>query len=320
MNISLITTVLNEESSIEKFLDSVAKQTLLPSELVIVDGGSNDATVSTIAGFKFPFSNFKVKLVRRKGNRSIGRNTAIKNSRGSIIAVSDAGCILDKDWLLNITKPFSDKSIDVVAGYYKPITHNIFQRCLSTYTCVMPDRIDEENFLPSSRSVAFRKSAWQKVGGYPEDLDTCEDLVFDKKMKDAGFKFIFVQNAIVFWPQRKNLLEAFIQFFKYARGDGQALYFRPQTPFLFLRYFFGLFLLIFVLETKNVFALYILILSGVFYILWSILKNYNYVKDARAIFWLPVLQFTADIAVILGMTLGVIQKVLGKIIFSWVLI
>jgi glycosyltransferase involved in cell wall biosynthesis len=318
MKAAFISTVLNEGQNIVPFLRSILAQTKLPYEVIIVDGGSSDNTLSELKKFEKQFlkKGIEFRVLQKVGNRSVGRNWAIKNSKSSIIACSDAGCVLDKDWFLNITKPFSDKSIDVVAGYYKPVTQNIFQQCLATYTCVMPDRIDEENFLPSSRSVAFRKRAWQEIRGYPQDLDTCEDLVFAKRLKSKGFRFAFARNAIVFWPQRKNLLEAFIQFFKYARGDGQALYFRPQTPFLFMRYALGLFLLMFILKTKNIFIFYLLILSVVFYILWSISKNYKYVRDARAIFWLPILQFTADIAVILGMTLGVIQKVFGKIIFS----
>ena len=193
MKLSIICTVLNEEKTIEKFIDSILKQTVAPDELVIVDGGSTDNTISKIQNSKAKIQQYglKIKTIIKKGNRSVGRNEAIKNSSGDIILVSDSGCVLDKDWIKNITKPFKDKNIDVVSGYYKPVTKNIFQKCLAAYTSVMPDKIDKENFLPSSRSVAFRKSAWKKAGGYPENLNTCEDLVFDKNLKNKNAKFIF---------------------------------------------------------------------------------------------------------------------------------
>ncbi|MDF2994257.1 MAG: hypothetical protein K0S37_4771, partial [Microbacterium sp.] len=43
--ISLCLTVLNEARGIERFLDTVARQFVLPGEIVVVDGGSTDETV-----------------------------------------------------------------------------------------------------------------------------------------------------------------------------------------------------------------------------------------------------------------------------------
>lgn len=318
MKISLITTVLNEEKSIKSFLDSVLSQKTLPNEVVIVDGGSTDATASVISNFESPISpaspkllgasSFQFKLIKKRGNRSVGRNTAIKNSTGDIITVSDVGCILDKNWLKNITEPFKDGSVDVVSGFYKPVTRSVFEKSLSTYTCVMPDNVYPKSFLPSSRSVAFRKRVWLKVGGYPEHLDTCEDLVFARKLKRAGFKFHFAENAIVHWPQKKNIFQAAMQFFTYAVGDGQALYIRPQTPFLFARYTSGAVLVALYLNTKSNLLLSIIYYLIAAYIVWAVWKNYKYVRHLKAFLYLPVLQITSDIAVICGMTIGFLKR------------
>ena len=49
---TLITTVLNEEETIGDFLKSLSSQTKLPDEIIIVDGGSTDKTLSIISNFK----------------------------------------------------------------------------------------------------------------------------------------------------------------------------------------------------------------------------------------------------------------------------
>ena len=117
MKISLICTVFNEAGTIKNFLDSILIQTKKPYELVIVDGASTDQTINEIIDFQKTHGNkLKIKLIKKKGNRSVGRNTAIKNSTSEIILCSDAGCILDKAWIENITKPFTQKDVDVVAG------------------------------------------------------------------------------------------------------------------------------------------------------------------------------------------------------------
>ena len=310
MKVSFITTVYNEEDSIGDFLSSLFSQTTMPDEIIIVDGGSSDRTIEKIKDFKQKIKNYKGNFVLliKKGNRSLGRNTAIKHAKGEIIACSDAGCILDKNWLKNIVEPFDKKNIDVASGFYYPKTRNIFEKCLATYTCVMPDKIDQLNFLPSSRSVAFKKVVWEKVGGYPEELNTCEDLVFDKKLKRNGFHFYFSKEAFVYWPQRHTINEAFIQFYSYAKGDGEAFYVRPQTPLLFLRYLVGIFLAIIFIMTKSILMLSFLLFILVLYILWAVAKNYRYIKNIQALYILPFLQFTSDIAVLTGFSVGIYHR------------
>lgn len=306
MKITLIATVLNEEDSIEVFLKSVLAQTKKPYEIIIVDGGSFDETTEIISNFKLQASNFKLEV--KKGNRSVGRNFAIKKATGDIIAVSDAGCVLRKDWLELIVQPFSDQSIDVVSGFYRPITRTIFQKALAAYTSVMPDKLND-SFNPSSRSVAFRKSAWKSVGGYPEYLDTCEDMVFVRNLRKKNKKFFLQQKALVYWRQKENLVQAFWQFFGYALGDGQALYIRPNTIFLFVRYLVGLILVLLGYYFGSSWFVLVLLLL-VLYLIWSIGKNYRYVKNWRALYLLPALQFTSDIAVLTGTTLGLVKKFL----------
>lgn len=307
MKTAFIATVLNESGNIKQLLDSLLTQTLQPHEIVIVDAGSTDNTVEILKEYKKKFKGVPFKIIVKEGNRSVGRNTAIKNTRNEIIAVSDADCILDKNWLRSITAPFVDTSIDVVAGYYKPITKNVFQKSLSTYTCVMPDKLSKD-FLPSSRSIAFKKRAWEKVGGYPKELDTCEDLTFARKLKENGSNFYIVRKAIVRWPQRKNIFEAFIQFYSYAKGDGQANYIRQNTHLLFARYFIGIVLLIFFFITLNQSLLLLIIASLIFYIGWSITKNFKYVQKIAALYWLPILQISSDIAVISGTLRGLFKN------------
>lgn len=303
MHISFITTVYNEHITIDQFLNTILSQTKLPKEIIITDAGSTDKTLQKIKQFQ-KNTTVPITLIHKEGNRSIGRNQAIKRAKGEIIACSDAGCILDKNWLKNITKPFKDKKIDVVSGYYTPKTKTTFEQALSTYTCVMPDKVDPNNFLPSSRSIAFKKQAWKTVGGYPENLDTCEDLIFAQNLKKRGYKFIFAKNAIVHWPQRKNLLQSWKQFYSYALGDGQARFIRKQTPFLYLRYLLGTILAIIAIITKNNFLFSIISSMFILYLIWSIQKNYKYVRNKKAFFYLPLLQLTADSAVILGTTIG----------------
>jgi hypothetical protein len=99
--------------------------------------------------------------------------------------------------------------------------------------------IKAEAFLPSSRSVAFRKHAWARVGGYPEWLDYCEDLVFDMRLKETGHRFAFVPDALVYFRPRSNLRAFFLQYYRYARGDGKAGLWPRRHAIRYLTYTLG---------------------------------------------------------------------------------
>ena len=75
MKISLISTVLNEEQTIDKFLDSILNQSVKPDEVVITDGGSRDKTLLKIENRKLLFKKEKILLtvLKKKGKQVFGK-------------------------------------------------------------------------------------------------------------------------------------------------------------------------------------------------------------------------------------------------------
>jgi glycosyltransferase involved in cell wall biosynthesis len=315
MKVSLITTVFNEEESIPEFLKSVFEQTKLPDEIIVVDGGSTDETVKKIS--EFNFSNIKnapnIKLIFKKGNRSVGRNEAISKAENEIIAITDAGCILDANWLKNLIKPFTDKKADAdaVAGYYKGVATNIFQKCLIPYVLVMEDKLAEGNeFLPATRSMAIKKSVWERIGRFDEKLSHNEDYAFAIELKKLKVKIVFQKDAFVNWMPVENFNQAYIMFFRFAFGDIESGIFRPKVSLIFARYILGLIVLLSSLYLKSVILIQLLLIAILFYLVWAVFKNYKYVKDYRAIIYLPLFQITSDIAVIKGSIAGAIKRII----------
>ncbi len=312
MKVSLITTVYNEENTIDNFLKSVFAQTKPPDEVIIVDGGSTDATRSKITDF---LSRVKDKggldfiILAKKGNRSVGRNEAISKASNEIVAISDAGNILDKHWLENITKPFQNKKIDVVAGYYKGLAKNIFQKCLIPYVLVMPDKAKGE-FLPATRSMAIKKSVWKKAGRFDERLSHNEDYAFANKLKSIGVNMVFAKDAVVNWVPRGDLKSSFVMFFRFALGDIEAKIFRPKVILIFVRYFLLFYLLWFSFVYKSQILFSIIVLGMMLYLIWAVYKNYRYVKDSKAFVILPVIQITTDVSVMLGSVTGFLKIIL----------
>ena len=313
MRISFVATILNEEKNIKFLLSSLIHQTKKPDEIIIVDGGSKDKSVQNIrdfiSGIKSEKIRRSIKLISKKGNRSVGRNEGILKSKGEVIVLSDAGCIPDKNWVKNITKPFGNNDIEVVSGYYKGVPISNFAKSLIPYVLVMRDRVNPKEFLPSGRSMAFRKSIWKRFGGFPRECSGNEDYVFAKRLKKVGVKFIFRKNAIVYWIPRKNIFEAFVMFFRFAIGDSEAGIFRPKAILIILRYLIILWIIVLSSYLSPSFSIKLASYILVLYITWAIWKNFKYVKEKSAFFYLPLIQIVSDMAVIFGTTLGFLKGV-----------
>src|SRR5579859_370807 len=217
--VALIVTVLDEAGTVDRLLDSIAHQTRPPDEVVIVDGGSTDGTWEQLQNWT---TRLPLRCLKAQGaGIARGRNLAIQAASADLIAVTDAGVRLEPDWLEQLLRAL-EADIEVVSGFFKADPCTTFERALGA--TVLPDLVDIDgpSFLPSSRSVLFRRSAWAAVGGYPEWLDYCEDVVFDLDLWRAGQRFGFAPRAVAWFRPRGSLSEFFRQYYLYARGDGKA--------------------------------------------------------------------------------------------------
>lgn len=218
--VSLICTVKNEADNIAELLDSMLAQTRAPDEIVVNDNHSSDATPAIVE--RAIADGKPIRLVRGGHNIPSGRNNAIRHARGAIIACTDAGLTLDPRWLELIVAPIERGEADVVGGFFRPAPRSLFELTLAATNYRDADEIDPSTFLPFGQSVAFRRAAWELVGGYPEWASHCEDLLFDLALKRAGLRFAFVPDALVHFRPRESLAAFARQYYLYARGDGVA--------------------------------------------------------------------------------------------------
>ncbi|RLC62634.1 MAG: glycosyl transferase family 2 [Chloroflexota bacterium] len=317
MHISVIVTVLNEADNLPRLLDSLASQTRLPDEVVVCDGGSTDGTLSLLEAREAE-GCLPLRVIRRPGtNISQGRNAAIEAAAGEVIAVTDAGVRLSPRWLEKIVAPFEEvgtgkgAEAQAVAGFFLPDPQTPFETAMGA--TVLPElrEIDPTHFLPSSRSVAFRKSAWAAVGGYPEWLDYCEDLIFDFRLRDRYGPFLFAPEAVVHFRPRPGLRAFFVQYYRYARGDGKADLWRRRHAIRYLTYLIAAPLIgvAGAVISPWWWALYLIAVPGMFWAGWRRLARMwgglSFTQKLQTALWSPIIRVTGDVAKMIGYPVGV---------------
>jgi glycosyltransferase involved in cell wall biosynthesis len=262
--VSVIVTVRNEEGTIDALLDSLLAGTRVPEEIVVADGGSTDDTVARLRARAA--SDPRVRAVEAPGNRSTGRNAAIRAARHAVVACTDAGATVEPEWLMRIVAPMeADPGIAAVAGFYRPDGRTWFERAAGVVSAPSRREVNPRRFLPSTRSVAFRRQAWEGAGGFDEALSHNEDTPFALALKASGARVAFAPDAIVRWRPRGDLRSFWRQHRRFGFGDGES---RVQGWFYRT------------LAAKYLFAAALLLLGFVAPLFWWALAG-----GAAAFFW-----------------------------------
>lgn len=305
MNVTVVITILNEADTITDLLHGLAAQTFMPHQVIVVDGGSTDNTVQLIKAWQKKHQKLDLQLIEKSSNRSQGRNIGIAAARTNWIAITDAGCVPDETWLEELLFAAENTQADVVAGYYYARSRSSFEKAVVPFFLVMPDQVDPYTFLPATRSMLLKKSVWKELKGFDEKLTFSEDYVFAQRAAKK-YKLAFTDRALVAWRPMSSLRAFFTAVQSQAKFDAVGHHIRLKVWAIFGRYGLLLLLGLWYLE-ESVWSVLVLcaVMAG-FYSLWAILKLFRYV--GKSWYWLPILQITADLAVMIGTIRGVLYS------------
>jgi glycosyltransferase involved in cell wall biosynthesis len=220
-SVSLVIPIRNEASSVVALIDSIRVQTILPDEVVLIDGGSTDETVEIVESMinaPSPRTDAmelpSIRLIKTDGaSPGRGRNIGIHAARNEWIALTDAGIRLEPDWLENLIEVANrNPRVDLVYGFVDTVIETVFDKC-ATLAYVLPP--DSNGIRRSIASSLIRKSVWQGVGGFP-DLRASEDLIFMDAV-ERNYTVGYAPAAAVHWQLRPNLISTFQKFVLYSK-------------------------------------------------------------------------------------------------------
>jgi glycosyltransferase involved in cell wall biosynthesis len=214
LNISLVIPVYNEGKTILQLISSILNQSRLPDEVVFVDGGSMDDTISYITDVQKENSFIKLVKVKR-AMPGKGRNIGAQNAAHEWIAFTDGGIKLDTNWLAYLEKEaLSNSEASIVYGNYSPRITNLFEKC-AAIAYVSPDipHAIRGKFIASS---LFHKNVLEKSGWFP-DWRAAEDLALMEKAAQNGFQNCYAPRALVTWELRQSFKATFKRFDLYSK-------------------------------------------------------------------------------------------------------
>ena len=185
---SVIIPVYNGENFIENAIDSVFAQTVSDWELIIVNDGSSDTTLSVLQKYK---DNEKIKIVSQPNSGvSVARNTGFENSKGDYIAFLDADDVWHENHLevmKSLTEKYPDAGLFGTFTRVELVNQQIVSECDffrdKKEEVYLEDFFAEYNKEKSAKmftviTTVVSKEAFEKSGGFPVGCKIGEDLEF----------------------------------------------------------------------------------------------------------------------------------------------
>jgi glycosyltransferase involved in cell wall biosynthesis len=215
--VSVAVPVLNAERTIGDCLASLLR-TDYPAErreIVVVDNGSTDGTARIVGGFP-------VRCVREE-RRGIpyARNRGIEESRGELVAMTDADCVASTWWLQELVRGFEDDSVGGVEGEtvaYPPRTP------VERYTARRSLSYRARLFSPAApfvitANVAFRRDVFDRIGLFDTRFVGGSDVDLSWRFFErSGLKLRYNPKAIVFHRHRATVCGFLAQHIRIGRG------------------------------------------------------------------------------------------------------
>jgi rhamnosyltransferase len=194
MNCSLVIRAYNEEKHIGRLLEGIRHQTLKDIEIILVDSGSRDKTVSVA-------ESFGARIERIASDEfTFGRslNFGIRAATREFVVIASAHVYpVYPDWLESLLRPFEDDQIALTYGKQRgPEIAKFSEQQIFHQWYPDLDRPKQETVFCNNANAAIRKSLWKK-NPYDETLTGLEDLAWAKWAKEQGRDIAYVAEAEV---------------------------------------------------------------------------------------------------------------------------
>jgi glycosyltransferase involved in cell wall biosynthesis len=191
--VSVVIPLFNKETAVECTVRSVLDQTRKPDEIIIVDDGSTDRSVTAVRGvLSKARTQIPVRLFEQANEGvSVARNRGAKEARFDYIAFLDA----DDEWLPNYLVELERLGTACPAASVLTIGYGRLNRRgeMIPEPTALPDGffgIVDDFYdvyrrgygIAHTSSVAIRRDAWERGGGFPIGARKSQDMALWLKL------------------------------------------------------------------------------------------------------------------------------------------
>lgn len=202
--ISVVIAHLNQPDMLARCLTSLRAGRRVPDEVIVVDNGSTELPEAVCAAW--PAVRLMQEAVPGPGP---ARSTGAHAARGTILAFTDADCIVDPGWLEAAEAAMrADPAIGIIGGDVRiaakdPRRLDMLEAYESIYGYRVDRYIREENFTVTCNLIV-RPAVMRAVGDFA-GLSVAEDIDWGHRATAMGHRIHYLPQALVRHPARPDM-------------------------------------------------------------------------------------------------------------------
>ena len=239
--VSVVIPVLNEGRSLETVVEALLAQDYPTDlfEILIVDGGSTDETPSIAARFSRAHPNVRV-LPNAARLSSAGRNAGARAAKGDAVMFVDGHCEVPDRFLLRALSELVRTTGADVMCRPQPLQTAGLSATQQAVALARTSRLghnpgshifreNEEGLVdPESSGAAYTKRVFDTIGFFDESFDACEDVDFNLRAREAGFKAFTSPRLTIRYKPRDSMASLFAQMARYGSGRARLFVKHPR--------------------------------------------------------------------------------------------
>ena len=218
IKISVLIPCYNERQFIESCLESIIANDYSGSEIeiLIIDGMSEDGTRDVLMEYERRYSFIKT-LDNPRRITSCALNIGIRHSMGDVIVWLSAHNIYENKYLTKCVGYLKEFNVDCVGGVIKTLPRG--RGTIATAASLVlshPFGVGNSYFRTGSSrprytdavfGCCFKKTVFEKIGLFNEDLVRGQDIEFGLRMKKAGLKTLLAPDIVSYYYARSDFVE-----------------------------------------------------------------------------------------------------------------
>lgn len=233
--VSVILPVFNEEPVVKKTLDSIRASDYPDIEVIAIDDGSTDGTLSVLREYEKEWPSLRV-FSQANGGKSAATNAGLQHVRGEIIVTIDGDTMLEQQTIRMLARHFmqpdhkSGKPLGAVAGHVKVGNR---QNVLTAWQsleyisgiCVtrMAESLVGSISIAPGACAAWSLDAVRRAGGY-SDTTLAEDADLTLTLHTLGYRIV-QENEAVAWTEAPMTVRSLAkQRLRWTYGTLQAIF------------------------------------------------------------------------------------------------
>ncbi|MDI9620153.1 MAG: glycosyltransferase [Candidatus Nezhaarchaeota archaeon] len=193
---SIVIPTLNEEKYLPRLLYSLSRQTFKDFEVIVVDGGSSDATVEVAA-------TCVDKVLVSKCNQSEARNMGVRVSSGDYLVFLDADAYVEHSFLEKVCRLISlyapAKERVCLVGRPEPLQVRVLSRVAFAFGWFLAKL---KATFPGYMGIIVEKSIFKRVGGFNPNLSYGEDLDLLMRISRTT-RIVYPKDLVVYSDTRR---------------------------------------------------------------------------------------------------------------------